>query len=758
MRQTAHTSIKLALFAAASVVAVSSAPAYAADAPTATLQEVVVTANRTESLASKTAIALTAVTGDNLKSDGITNPTTLASVVPNLSIDRSNGLQITIRGVTSTDGTEKGDPSASFLLDGIYIARPQAQEVSFYDIDRVEVLRGPQGTLYGRNTTAGVVNVITAKPNFTQSTSVDFAYGNFNSVQGTAVTNIPLSDTLAVRAAINYDSRDSYITQGVAQSAGAEKFTDNTSGRLSALWKPTDKLTVLVKADASSIKGMNQGEGDVQISNFFQTPLATPGVGQRGVDPAYLNPGSSAALTRNYAYNGQLKNDDSTWGLSGEFTYKANDNWTLTYLGGYRKYDRDDVSSFYIGIGFPGKFSGSYDEQSHEARLAFANDRLKAQTGLYYFREHYGIRLDLFGLLAPNSGTVGYDFGFPQAPGYAQSFGVFGQGTYSLTDKLRITAGIRSTDDDKARHGATIAHAQFSDPVNFNTTDSENNAKVETSKTTWKLGFEYDIAPSVLGYGTASTGYKAGGMNDGCLATSSNCHGSAVRTAAALFYEPETLTAYEIGVKGKFLENTLRINADYFHYDYNNLQISQLSYICGGPCQVTSNAAQATVDGIEVEGAYLLNAHNRFDGAITWMDAKYAKWLIPTGPSASQPDYVDFSGEHLDRSPEFTVNFGYSHTMPLANGGDVVAGIHTKYTDKYALISTAIRAQFWQPGYSSTDMTLTYNAPEHKWYVQGYLKNLEDNIAVTYASVSGSNGTVTTTDPRTFGVRFGAKF
>jgi iron complex outermembrane receptor protein len=164
------------------------------------------------------------------------------------------------------------------------------------------------------------------------------------------------------------------------------------------------------------------------------------------------------------------------------------------------------------------------------------------------------------------------------------------------------------------------------------------------------------------------------------------------------------------------------------------------------------------VDGVEVEGAYLLNAQNRFDGSVTWMDATYEKWLIPTGPSAANPQNVDFSGQHLDRSPEFTATFGYSHTTPLSNGGDVVAAFHTKWTDKYALISTALRAQFWQPSYSATDLTLTYNAPGHKWYLQGYAKNIEDNVAVTSVSVSGRSGTANISDPRPYGVRFGAKF
>lgn len=199
--------------------------------------DIVVTANRTESLASKTPVALTAVAGTALVSQGITNPTALAETVPNLSIDRANGLQITIRGVTSTDGTEKGDPSAAFMLDGIYIARPQVQEVSFFDIGRVEVLRGPQGTLYGRNTTAGVVNVISAKPKLDKfEGSVDLNYGNYNTFQATGVINVPVSEKIALRGAVNYDRRDSYLKAGTGFTSKLSPFKENLSLRGSALF------------------------------------------------------------------------------------------------------------------------------------------------------------------------------------------------------------------------------------------------------------------------------------------------------------------------------------------------------------------------------------------------------------------------------------------------------------------------------------------------------------------------------------------
>ncbi|QUD89641.1 TonB-dependent receptor [Phenylobacterium montanum] len=735
-------------------------PAWAADQPASPIQEVVVTANRTESLASKTPIALTAVTGQSLKTEGVTNPTLLAETVPNLSIDRANGLQITIRGVTSTDGTEKGDPSASFLLDGIYIARPQAQEVSFFDIDRVEVLRGPQGTLYGRNTTAGVVNVISAKPKFAYAASADVTLGDYSTTEATAMVNLPLNDVLALRVAGNYDARDSYVTQAASQSWKLPKDKDNASARVSLLYKPNDRLNLLVRGDVSSIRGV---QSNVLASNFFQLPFQAPVAGERGVDPAYVSRDASDELKKTYADVRSAYNHDVTWGVMGELNWSVAGHWTFTWLGGYRGYSRDDAGSSWIGavylsptlqpnIVVPNSFTGNYNEQSQEVRVAYSGDRLKAQAGLYYFREHYGIDFLLYGLISQTPGAPGYFFGFPQTPGGSQSVGEFGQATYSLTDRWRITAGVRATDDDKFRHGATIFHGAVGEPFNP-ATDSLNDAHLKTQKVTWKAGTDFDLTPATMLYFTASTGYRAGGFNDGCAAGMPNCNNPL--PTKALYYQPETLTAYEAGVKSKLLHNTLRLTADYFHYDYNNLQLSQVSNICGGPCQVTTNAASAEVDGLELEGLYAFDARNRFDFSATWLDARYADWEIVSG--------VNFAGLKLDHSPDVTLTAGYTYTQPLSNGASLIANVRTRYSDRYAMISTALRAQFWQPGFTKTDLSLTYSAPGDVWYLQGFVRNLEDSINVTNVAVTTNvnaftNGTVNFGDPRTWGVRFGAKF
>ena len=745
----------------ASILVLSVAAAPAALAQTsATIEEVTVTANRTESLASKTPISLTAVTGKTLLSSGITNPSQLADSIPDVSIDRANGLQITIRGVTSTDGTEKGDPSAAFLLDGIYIARPQAQEVSFFDIDRVEVLRGPQGTLYGRNTTAGVVNVIAVKPKFNTSASADLTVGDFNTIQATGVVNVALTDDLAVRVAGNYDTRDSYVTQGVPQTFSLPKDKDNLSGRATILYKPADNLSLLIRADASRMQGV---QNNVPASNFYRLPFQSPAAAARGVDPVYIGQGTSDDLIKPYPDVNNTFTHDSTWGVSAEFNWGFADHWTFTWLGGYRQLNRNDQTSFFIGtpmagntafpsVVVPSTFTGTYAEQSQEVRVAYADERLQVQGGLYYFNEHYGINFLLFGLLNPTPGAVGYVFGFPQKPGGSQSVAAFGQATYALTDQWRITAGLRSTGDIKFRNGATIVHATANDP--FNTaTDSLNNARIKAQKLTWKVGSDYDLTDSTMAYVTVSTGYKAGGFNDGCAAGTPQC--LSPLPLAALNYKPETLTSYEVGVKSKLLDNTLSLNGSYFHYDYSNLQLSQVSNVCGGPCQVTTNAASATVDGVELEGVYLLNEDNRFDFSFTWLDARYADWPIVAG--------FNFAGTKLDRSPDVTFAGGYTYTMPLGNGATLQANVHTRFSDSYALLSTAMRAQFWQPSFTKTDLSLTYTAEGSAWYVQGYARNVEDSVNVTNIALSPAfpglnNGTASFGDPRTFGVRLGANF
>jgi iron complex outermembrane recepter protein len=741
---------RVILAATASILALAATPALAQSAPaaddSATDGDIIVTATRENTLLSKTPIAITAITGEGLRDAGITNPTQLEESVPNLSIVRGNGLQITIRGVTSTDGTEKGDPSAAFLLDGIYLARPQAQEVSFFDLDRVEVLRGPQGTLFGRNSTAGVVQVISARPKSEFGAFADATYSSFKSINATAALNVPLGDTFAVRAAVNFDHRDSYLIDGnAADGVTLDPFKNNKSLRLSALFKPNDALSILIIGDYNTIKG--NPTNTVSTSNFYNNIVT--GARPTFARPNFLNPTSRAGRLVSLPQGQQAFRDNIEQGVMGEINYDFGPA-SLTYLGSYRKSDRMEFTNF-AGGPVTADFFGHYWQTSHELRLALGGDGpLKAQIGAYYFKERSGIAFFLNNLLGPNT-----RFGFPQDPTIADNKSVFGQATYEIAPNLKLTAGARYSSDLKSRVGKTVLDIYSSVGTSYSVGNfitrnvfQINDASRKFSKLTWRAGIDYD-SPLGLVFASVSTGYKAGGFNDGCETPAAgqpnpkNC----ALPAGGLYYNPETLTAYEAGFKLKF-SHEFRLNGTVFHYAYRGLQLSQVANVCGGPCQVTTNAAVAKVDGVELDA--LIQPVDNFTVrlALNYLDAKYATFIPTPG--------VNLAGRPLARSPKWSWSAGVNYAASIGEG-KLVADASIRGRSEYDLTDLANYAYFYQPAHSKTDLSLTYVAPDDHFHVGVFVENLENNLVVTSASTGGF-GSVTFSDPRTYGVRAGFKF
>ena len=708
--------------------------------------DIIVTATRTESLLSKTPIAITAIAGDDLVQSGITNPTQLEESVPNLSIVRGNGLQITIRGVTSTDGTEKGDPSAAFMQDGVYLARPQAQEVSFFDIERVEVLRGPQGTLYGRNSTAGVVNVISKRPKFELGASVDGTYASYNNINVTSAVNVPLGDTFAIRVAANLDRRDNYLIDGnAADKVSLDPFKNNQTFRLSALFKPSDALSLLLIADYSKIGG--NPTNSVATSNFYSNIVSGPRATFER--PAFLNPSATAARLVVLPQGQQAFRKNTEKGLMGELNFDigfAN----LTYVGSYRESNRTEFSNF-AGGPVTADFYGKYWQTSHEVRLAFGGDGpFQGQVGGYYFKEKSGIAFFLNNLLGPNT-----RFGFPQDPTIAENKSVFGQATFEIAPNLKLTGGARYSSDLKSRVGKTVLDSYTSVVNSSNigtlinrTVFQINDASRKFSKLTWRAGIDYDSSLGLI-YASVSTGYKAGGFNDGCETPAAgqpnpkNC----ALPAGGLYYNPETLTAYEAGFKLKFSPE-FRVNGSIFHYAYNGLQLSQVANVCGGPCQVTTNAAVAKVDGVELDALIQPTSNLNVRLALNVLNARYADFKpTPT---------ISFAGRQLSRSPRVSWTAGINYTVPVGDG-KLVADAAIRGRSEYDLTDLANYAYFYQPAHTKTDLSLTYSAPGDRFYVGAFVENLENNFVVTSASTGGF-GSVTFADPRSIGIRAGFKY
>lgn len=717
--------------------------------------EIIVTATRSETLLSKTPIALTAITNEGLRDSGITDARALNDLVPNLRItENGDAVRISIRGVTSSDTTEKGDPSAAFLLDGIYIARAADTLGSFYDLERVEVLRGPQGTLYGRNTTAGVINVIAARPSDTFEASADGRYGNLNSIGATGMINVPVGEGLGIRAAVNYDRQDANLIKGVASNIPLNPFRNVLAGRLSFGGTVGDNFDFVIRGDYTQSKGALSNA--VPLSTFFPVLPAI------GLDPLYVDSSSRNQRTLPYAEQFPNRRNNNVWGVMGEFTYDFGPA-SLTYLGSHRETERNDVRNLRLfgALNNPAFFFGDFKQDSHELRAAFGNDGpLHGQVGAYYFKEKSFIEFNLgnplSGLVAGNNfNAIG--FAFPQGPTIAESKAAFGQLTYDLTEDLHVTAGIRYTNDLKSRDGATV--------LDFNTVANsfcgalrcvlnENIAAKKFNKLTWKAGVDYDAPGLGLIYASVSTGYKAGGFNDGCITGSGL--GCAL-SANELFYNPETLTAYEGGLKFKLLDNALRLNISAFHYDYKSLQLSTVVTPPNAPpATLTSNAGSAKVDGIELEALISPSDNDRIEFSINYTDARYDNF-VPIVLVGGRPVSRDFGGLNLDHAPKYTASAGYTHIIPLGNGGSVEASARTRLSSEYFMQDLNILGQYHQPAFTKTDLTLTFKAPEDRFYIQAFAKNLENEITLAAAS-SGLAASATIEEPRTYGVRAGLKF
>jgi iron complex outermembrane recepter protein len=812
---------RMLLAATASVFALAATPVFAqASADEAPADgDIIVTATRSETLLSKTPLAITAITGDSLRDKGIVGPTGLAETVPNLSIDRTNGLQITIRGVTSTDGTEKGNPSAAFLIDGIYQARPQMADIG------VEVLRGPQGTLYGKNTTAGAINVITNKPEIGKfGAGINVGYGNYSALNADGYVNIAAGDMAAFRIAATFDQRDNWVRPALRDTGTSlDPFRKNFSVRASALVKLGDNGDLLVRGTYGHLGGTRATS--VQTSNFFSS-----GVNDANGSPVWspIAGGNSALLTRklwaipvNTSTTGgggvagstrPYQVDNSTLGVGAELNYDLGFS-KVTYIGSYNSYKANENTNLDINgllpanlpgflapfltnfttdckeptelCSYPAFFNGKYTQTSHELRFAFGGDGpFKLQAGGYYFREH-----SVIGFWIPDfpAFIIGNNklYGFPQET-TSKTIGAFAQGTFEVSDGFRLTAGGRYTKDNLFRYGHTVATNNINSPIVIGGSTYANDARVKNNKFTWKVGFDADVGRGLL-YGNVATGYKQGGFGDGCsnggtpgnragatlvTSTGERCDNSTLTNAAlpyqpndtrpnfnpalygspqAIYYQPETLRSYEIGYRGPIMPG-LRIDTGFFYYDYKNMQLSSLLNINGAPTLVTTNAGKSAIKGFEFEAIVNPAPNHQFNFGFDITDAKY-KHFCPGGTGTKNPldactvGTIDYRGRTLDRTPKHVAFARYAWTIPMGDS-EFVLSAGTQLKGKYSI------TQFGSSPTQRFTPSHTYNGPDGKWYVQGFVKNIENFLELRNAD----GDTVVPSDPRTFGIRAGFKY
>ena len=315
--------------------------------------------------------------------------------------------------------------------------------------------------------------------------------------------------------------------------------------------------------------------------------------------------------------------------------------------------------------------------------------------------------------MAPTVVLPNFEQRFVQNPVDSTSRAVFGQATYSLTPQLRLTAGVRSTEDEKSRLGVVTLTPRIAP-------NSNNVADVSYKRNTWKLGAEFDNT-----------------------------------------YKPESLRSIELGLKGRFLDRRLQLSAAVFQYDYQDLQISYVTInpLTNASGTITTNAAKATNRGAELEARWLVSDAGSLGLSIGLLDAKYKSFVFPVIPA--RPVAIDYAGRKLDKAPDTTVALNYTHKWTLANGSGLSATAAMRYSSSYVLSNFAIATpvQYTQAAFTRSDLSLTYESADDKWNVQTFVKNITDRQAITGYSFSAFTGNqVFLSDPRTVGVRAGWRF
>ena len=777
--------------------------------PTTELTEVVVTAQRVTELASKTPIAISVFSGDQLQKQGVVNVFDLQNVAPGVTIQK-NGNQaiVNIRGVTTSDVSSKGDSGVSFNIDGIPVSRPRLMAVSFFDIERVEVLRGPQGTLYGKSSTGGAVNIITAKPKNAFDASASAELGNYNTRRGEAMINVPVTDTIAVRGALSYNFRDGYLktnllnTQNVTQAPNNRNDQDDLSGRLTAKWNFSDTGSLVMTGNWGHIGGIGTSSAIVRVDNLPTT--ITAGMVPPTADRVAHAQSGKAALNAYYNPMG-ARTDESFANYNAELNFNVGPVH-VTYDGGRLHMDAYDLISSTNDprgrivnlLGAAGNTAGFYGWQnyygdittdSHELRFANADpQRLEWIAGYNYYKEN--IVEDDHSWSNPISNTTlagSVNGNSILATTKHKSDGFFGQINFHATDALKFTVGARKSTDQVERRGTFASgvlpgalpngtgggfwlNAQGTPCVapqacvkGSNGFIPRNDGDQNASKTTWRVGVDYQLTDSQLLYASAASGYKAGGFNDFSAASALT---GAFNPGS---YMPEELIAYEAGYKGQIRPN-LQVLSSAFYYDYSAAQISSGVTTATGTANFTYTTP-IIIYGWENEVHWKPTAADQIDATLA-LEAGHFKNLKLA--IAGQPT-IDWTDQGIDRAPKSTAMVAYTHRWFLESVGDFEARISSRYNSGYRMSDYTNAIHYRQEAFTRSDLSVTYTAPSSKLSVQAYVRNIENKLQLTN-NVGNANTTnlsavqanaintyrdvinANLSDPRTFGVRVTVKY
>lgn len=780
------------------------------------LADIVVTAQRKVESAQKAAIPLAVVSTETLARAGVTDASTLNSVAPALTVSLAGGAAniYFIRGVGNFAFTPVADPAVATNIDGIYIARPTATHGAFFDLERIEVLKGPQGTLYGRNATGGAVNILPAKPVLGETSgAVSLGYGNYDAGDAEAHVNLALGDNAALRVSGKAIRADGYNSDGT---------NDNKSNafRVQLLTRPTETLSVRLAADYARSFGVGAGGTFEGALHFAPGAPATPDApANYAYEPANLDareglfsPGAKAFLARQ-VIGGSFNNpapmvrpyrNDVVWGTLAEINAETAIG-DVTFIPAYRESKQDH------NLNGPAFSSGLEQDKDHQfsAELRLAGKSIGPVDWLiggYYFDE------TTKGNASYNQYLVNsiqeYDI-------RTKSLAGFGRLTLHLSDTLRFVGAGRYTHDKKAIDAnvitllnvctnapppsgpgcfggpsipmglrladvaAAIPASQL--PFGFPAASGDGrpfgssgnvllytpltvNEQIKQNRFTYRLAVEADLGPRSLGYISYETGYRSGGFS--------------VALGRETF-KPEFIKAFTIGVKNRFLNNRLQVNVEGFHWKYSGQQVSHFGTDAAGLTSFfTDNAGSSTIKGADIDVQLQVTPTTVLSGSVQYLDSKLNDFVYetPRGPTSLPPAVgcayapeqnadgfdvykVNCSGKSGLNSPKWSINGGIKQEF---NVGDyrIVFTADGRYRSNAVIGFEYLSKQNSGENFTA-DTSISVGPQDERWTITGWIRNVGNRDVPTLVQFNGTvAGTLTNfyAPPRTYGIKASAKF
>ena len=843
----------------------TSSPAAASDE--SGISEIIVTAQRREQNLQDVPISVSAFGADAIKEKGLTDVSRLEGLVPGFTFGRSGvDARPAIRGVRTESVDVNADTTIGMFIDGIYQSRASQATLGFIDLERVEVQRGPQGTLYGRNTFGGNISIVTAKPDFTEYYGgADLTIGENSQVRVTGYLNAPLSETVALRFAGGYEKSNGYV-KNINPVAGNLFDDDNRYVRASLLLKPTENLTANFKFDYAR-RGGNGGSafGYKLVGSYFDVPsnqqlfnatpiiLNTRGGNRDGIIDAPLPTDQGIPLFAagnpyliNNDYRGSL--DLRNTGLSANIAYDFG-GVTFKSITGYSDFKTTrtqdtDFSSSQIGADY--QFTSAKTFSQEIQLVSNGKGPLEYVIGAYYFKDKLNGTFinEQFIQIVPGDirpPAVRQAGGFYQEfRAKTQSLAAYAQASYAITDKLKFTAGIRYTRDKKDFQFANanevlpfVAGAPLATAItlatgnipaaSFGVQGAPTNCTYVTvplpqpgfrclpadttrfvgatfntatfEKATWRVGLDYQVSDDSLLYASASTGFSSGGFN-----------GS--QAAAALgrsTFAPQTVTAFEVGSKNRFADNSIQLNLSAFYNRYASLQEQRQIPVGNTTLSIIENSGKARSYGAELEAiwkpvdaltlnasfAYLNARYTQYDQvaapfgtSILVADATataptivngvtiapigqrrvfavgYSCGLIPGTGGAGQPGAAfgcDLKGNKIAHSPEYAGSVSAQYDIDLGSAGKLTPYVQLNFSG--AFFGQAINSVLDRQGaFTKLDLRLTWEFNDN-FSIQGFITNVTNKATATrFVYGGGGNLQASYAPPRLWGVRGSVKF